>query len=311
MGQENTGAEDITANLDAAINEETTEESPTSETGTGGESTEATEASSPESKGKTIPYTRFKEVNDAKNELRDELAALQEKFEEQSTSVTQMTQMLNEAKENSDLLKEIQALQTDPNMLPHLEAIDKKLRGVEEVLEQTDGEGKDNTRAELNKLLQSQRDQLEQQQADLQSDILVQKADIIAEKWLEALPEEYTEQDKEIISTLWAQSVDWDKVSASPDSLSDHLKETFQSSIDKFGVPRGGLIDPNDPDSYEIETQQPETPSPEEELLEAIGKKNYGGFKEVDQGGRKSVQAEVSDDEFAADMAKAIRVGRT
>jgi hypothetical protein len=166
MGQENTGAEDITANLDAAINEETTEESPTSETGTGGESTEATEASSPESKGKTIPYTRFKEVNDAKNELRDELAALQEKFEEQSTSVTQMTQMLNEAKENSDLLKEIQALQTDPNMLPHLEAIDKKLRGVEEVLEQTDGEGKDNTRAELNKLLQSQRDQLEQQQAD-------------------------------------------------------------------------------------------------------------------------------------------------
>ena len=45
MEQETTGAAEVTAKLEEALAEETTEESPASETGTGGETTE-TEAGS-------------------------------------------------------------------------------------------------------------------------------------------------------------------------------------------------------------------------------------------------------------------------
>jgi len=305
MGDTVKGASDIAANLDTVI-DETSEVSPTQET----EQTDV--AGSPEStKGsKTIPYTRFKEVIDSKNTLQEQLEALQDKYETQSTSLGKLTEMLEKSKQDSDLIREIQALQHDPKMLPHLEAIDKKIRGIEEEIEET-GNVDDKKVEQVQRLIAKQKAELDERFMDQQSDILVQKADTIADRWLEALPEDYSDQDKAIISKLWANEVDWNNIEQDPDSLSDVLKTSFQTVINDYGIPRGRLIDPNDPDSYEIEMDEPEVKSPVEELMEAIGRKDYGKIKESDTGGRKTVQAEISDDEFTRDMAKVLRSSRS
>lgn len=310
MGTEATGAEEIAANLDSAIE---SEESPTSETGDdnleAADSPESKEEGKPKPKIKAIPYSRFKEVNDTKNSLQNDYESLKQDYEEKIASISKLTKMLDDAREDSDMLKEIKALRYDEKMLPHLEAIDRKIRGIEEEATET-GDVDDKKVTDVQKLLQQQKNELTEQLNEQQLDILTQRGDAIADKWLEALPPEYTDQDKTIVAQLWANEVDWEKIQKDPSCLQEHLKETFQKSIDTFGTPRGGLVDPDNPDTYEIEQDETPAPSPEEELMAAIKGKNYGALKEVEKGGRKTIVPEISDDEFADDLAKAMRAAR-
>jgi len=297
-----TGAAEVAANLDAALTE--TEESPTPETGS-----EQADSESKSKAPKSVPYTRFKEVIEDKNTLKGQLDTLSTKFTEQSSTLANLTKMLEDAKPDTDLVRNIKALQHDPAMLPHLEAIDRKLKGIEEEAEETGKVDADKV-ADVKQLIKQQKDQLNEALASQQADITIQRADAIADKWLESLPEEYTEQDRKVISKLWANEVDWNVLETKPESLQEHLKETFKSVINDFGVPRGKLIDPDDPDSYEIEYNEPEKKTVEQELMEAIGKKEYGKIVDVDKGGKKIRTAAVSDDEFANDMAKVLRGNR-
>jgi hypothetical protein len=299
-----TGAAEVEANLAAALSE--TEESPTTETGS--KSQAETESKGKEAP-KTVPYTRFKEVIEGKNELKSQLDSLSTKFTEQSSALANLTKMLETSKPDTDLVRDIKALQHDPKMLPHLEAIDRALKGIEEEVEETGTVDKDKV-ADVKAALKEQKNQLNEALAKQQADLTIQRADAIADKWLEALPEEYTEQDRKVISKLWANEVDWDILESQPDKVQEHLKDTFKSVINDFGVPRGKLIDPDDPDSYEIEFNEPEKKTPEQELMEVISGKEYGKIVDVDRGGKKSRVAEVSDDEFAADMAKVLRGNR-
>jgi len=302
---ETTGAEDISSKLDAAIQGEVDAESPAAEVGS--EETEGvTEKGKPP---KTVPYPRFKEVNDDRKVTKERYADLETRYQKQTDSVNQLTQMLEAAKADSGVLADIKALANDPKMFPHIDALDKRLKGIEEEVEET-GEASDKTLDKAKKFLEREQEKLADELADTRSTILVQRADTIADKWLEALPENYDERDRKIISRLWADEVDWTDVEQNPDKLQDVLAQTFQKTIDEYGVPRGGLIDPNDPDSYEVETEETTAPSPEEELLTIIKGKNYGALKEISVGGKKVLQPEISEEEFAADFAKALRRNR-
>jgi hypothetical protein len=290
-----TAGEDISAQLETAIAGEV--ETPTTKTETIETPTQQTVTED----SKTIPYSRFKEVIDQKNDLTSQVDELQSNYQVANDSLAKMTQMLEAAKGDQDLIKQIQALANDPKMLPHVDAIDKKLRGIEEEIEET-GEVSDKTLESTRKVLEQQQTQLQNQVEQQYSDILTQRADAIADKWLESLPEQYTDQDREIIGQLWASKVNWNDVESNPDGLDDVLANTFQETINSFGLPRGGLIDPNDPDSYEIEL--PETPelTPEQEIAEIVGTRNYSAYKTEDG-------AEVSDADFAADLGKVLKIG--
>ena len=298
-----TGAAEVAANLEAALQ---TEESPTPETGS--KSQAETESKSKETP-KTVPYARFKEVIEEKNTKASQYEQLSAKFTEQASALANLTKMLEASKPDTDLVKEIKALQHDPKMLPHLEAIDRRLKGLEEEVEETGTADKDKV-ADIRQALKQQKEQLSEQLQAQQADITIQRADAIADKWLESLPDEYTEQDRKVISKLWANEVDWNVLETQPDKVQEHLKDTFKSVLNDFGVPRGKLIDPDDPDSYEIEYNEPEKKTPEQELMEVISGKEYGKVVDVERGGKKSRAAAVSDDEFAADMAKVLRGNR-
>ncbi len=295
-------ASDIAAQLDTAI--DGTEDSPTPETGK-----ETTTENESKGKAKAVPYERFKEVIEDKNTLKAERDQIKEKYLEQTTTLANLTKMLETAKSDVDLVREIKDLQRDPAMLPHLEAIDRKLKGIEAEVEETGNVDKDKV-ADVQKLIKAQKAQLDEQMQETRSEMLITRADQIADQWLGALPEEYTDQDRKVISKLWANEVDWNILENQPEKLNEHLRETFKSVINDFGVPRGKLIDPDDPDSYTIEIDEPEKKSIEDELMEAIGKKDYGKILDVEKGGKKSRAAAVSDDEFAADMAKILKTNR-
>jgi len=300
-----TGA-DISAKLEQAIaGDVETVESPSTETGT-----ETYETTKEGKKGpNTVPYSRFKEVNDSKRELQEQYTELEASLRDQTSSLTRLTEMLDETKEDADLVREIRALANDPKMLPHIRALDNKIKGIEEEIEET-GEVSTKTLDKTRQFLESKQSELAEEMADQRLEIITQRADAFAVKWLDQLPEEYTEQDREIIGKLWADAVDMDNLAQDPSQLHEVLRTTFQETIDYFGVPRGGLIDPADPDSYEVEIEEKPTLTPQEELQQIIQGKNYGGFKEVEVGGRKILQSEISDDEFAADMGRAMKVGR-
>lgn len=297
------GAEEISAQLDQAIAEETTTDSPPVETGDN-KSTETVETAQPEGKGKSqaVPYTRFKEVNDAKNEYQARVEELETQFKDQADNLSKLTNMLEDAKGDADLVNQIRALANDPNMLPHIQALDNRIRGVEEEVEEDTGPSTPEKELEKTRqTLRREQESLQEQLVEQKETLLLQRADSIADKWLEALPEEYTEQDRQIIGRLWADSVDWNSVT--PDNLNDTLNTSFQDTINAFGTPRGGLINPEDPDSYTIETPEPETVTPEQELMDIVGGKNWGAYKS--ENGK--FEPEVSDDDFARGLAEAMK----
>lgn len=300
MATENSGA-DISAQLETAIAGEV--ESPATETETE-TVVETTTSEEPSTGTKSVPYSRFKEVIDQKNDLSTQLNDLQSTFNQNNDSLAKMTQMLEAAKQDSDLIKEIKALANDPTMLPHVEALDKRIRGIEDEIEET-GEVDDKSLDKARQILERKQAQLSEQLQEQSSDLLTQRADNIADKWLESLPDQYTDQDKEIVGQLWASKVNWNDIESNPDTLDDVLASTFQETITSFGTPRGGLIDPNDPDSYEIEL--PETPeiTPEQEVAQIVGTRNYGGYEAKDG----KVSAEVSDADFASDLGKVLKIG--
>jgi hypothetical protein len=294
---EDKGAE-VAARLDAAIEGETTVETPTT-----AETVETVETAteSPVERAKTIPYQRFQEVVGQKNDLQGQLDNAVTQYQTANESLSKMTAMLDAAKEDVDLLKDIRALANDPEMLPHLEKIDKRIRGIEEEIEET-GEVDESKIDKATKILERKQAQLADQMADQAEDLLAQRADQIADKWLESLPEEYTDEDREVISKLWSNNVEWDDVVESPEALDQYLADTFQTTIQEFGTPRGGLINPEDPDSYEVEVETPPEETPEQQFAQLVEGKNYSGVKDG--------QAEVSDSDFAADLAAAMRMAR-
>lgn len=299
MADTATGAE-IAAQLEEVIAGET--ETPAVDSETEAVETAQTEATG---KAKAIPYTRFKEVVGQKNEVQSQLEELQGQYNDVHSSLARMTNMLDEAKGDSDLVKDIRALASDPDMLPHLEALDAKLKGEELPTVETTGDPEQDALNKARRVLEAKQAQLEEQISDQAEDILAQRADAIADKWLEALPEEYDERDREVVSKLWANAVEWDEVRANPSALDDILARTFQETVEVFGSPRGSLINPADPDSYEIEIDSPPEITPEQEIAQIVSGRDYSAITKTEAG---DVSADVSDGDFANDLARIMKI---
>lgn len=257
-----------------------------------------------EGKDQRVPYKRFSEVNTALKESRESQDLLTKQLADQSDKLVRMAELLELKEQDVQTLNEIKSFVNDPAMADHVYAIDAKLKGIETAVEAGDlepDEALDRTR----ELLDKTREEIADVQATAAAEALVSRADIIADKLLAQLPEEYNAQDRAVIQDLWTEKMDWAKAVANPDRLSDILSEGFQETLDRYGVPRGALFT-----GEEVQELTPEPaaapPTPEEELEELMGR-NWGGLQEVDTAGGKRVQAELSDDDFNQALASVIR----
>jgi hypothetical protein len=265
-----------------------------------------------ETKGKTpakgaIPYERFQEVVGQKNALAEELATIKGASSEDRNALSKLAIMLEEKEKDTSLLNDIRALAIDPKYRDALELIDKGLKGVEEEVE-TGKTTPEKANVETQKLIAKQA-VIEDSIADQKAELIIQRADMLADKWLESLPPEYTEVDRKVIANLWTNNVDWNKVEQNPAQLDSILAETFQESINTFGIPRGKLINPDDVEFVEETTTK--AVDPMEELSTLLKDKQYGATKMVKTyGGKEVSMPSVSDDEFASDIGKILKARR-
>jgi hypothetical protein len=256
-----------------------------------------------------VPQSRFNEVNQAAKLAREEAEHARATLAETQDKLVRMAELLEAKEADVRTLNEIKSFVNDPEMKDHVIAIDHKLKGIETIREEVDAgttSPEDAVRL-TQELLDEAREEMRDTQADVQADQLIAKADALAERLLNALPEEYNAEDLAVINDLFHEKVDWDAAVAYPDSLSEILTEGFQATIDRYGMPRGALFN-----AAEVEVLTPEPAeipqTPEEELAELM-ELNWGGTRVVETtGGRTKVEPELSDDDFNAVLAQTIRL---
>lgn len=304
-----TGAEEMLAELEQAAGEKPAE----SATGKPEKTTKT-----PGKDGDWVPKSRLNEVISARNERDQTIATLSSKIAESDASVARLTKMLEGAHSAQQTLNDLRALAGDPKHRPHVEYLHKVLIGesVEEEeetplpVDATPKQVEDHKLAEIVKAQQA----LQASVLDQQADAIIQRADLIADKWLEALPVEYTDEDRNAVAHLWTGRVDWNAIQGNPSGLEKFLADSFQDTLNIYGVPRGYMFTQEQVDALKTETQQKELESvltPEAELEQLFASKNYSGLKGTGKkttGGVEIMQPEISEEDWTADLARAMKI---
>ena len=255
-----------------------------------------------------VPQSRFNEINEALKATKVEAAESRDQLADTQDKLVRMAELLEANKADVTTLNEIKSFVNDPEMKDHVIAIDNKLKGIETIEEEVEaGEtSPEDAVTKTRELLDEAREELRDTQADVQAEALIARADSFVERLLQGLPEEYNAEDLGVINDLLHEKVDWDSLIATPDQLSEILTQGFQATIDRYGMPRGALFDAAEVDVLTPEAAEPEQ-SPAEELQELM-KLDWGGLKTSEVNGKTVVEPELSDDDFKAVVAQAIRL---
>lgn len=268
-------------------------------------------------KSEAVPYSRFKEVVDAKNTTTEQLSAAQKTLEERDTEVKKLIDALETREYDSKVIQKINELHDDDRYREMIETLDKAIRGqhVEEPETPEEGDEKDKEKAQVDrtaKALEDTKSDLQKQLSNQRDEIILDRYDRLVEKYMGELPETYNEEDRKVIKETLVDRMEWPKVEADPNALGDVLHAGFQKTISWYGTPKGSLVAPKPADETTEDT--PQTPK---EQLEALQKVETGGLKDTGRtikmpDGREVAvkEPEVSENDFVDQMAKALRIAR-
>lgn len=253
-------------------------------------------------KNKTVPYDRFSEVVQQKNDAIERLKNLESQFKTASERETTLRQRVGELETDRQIVAAIKDLAQDPRYKDSVIKIDKALQGIHEEVEKAEAKGDDKAVAEATKRFETKAAELEDLLADQNAEGLWNSANQYARALLEALPEEYTNEDRQLLSQLWTPRVNWDYIEENGrEVIPGTLQESFAELIKSYGVPRGALVKAA---KDEIVKTIPEDAKPRssEQVVKSILDKDWSETKEG-----KLVK---SDSDFAKDMADLIRATR-
>jgi len=305
MAAQATGAEEMLAELENAAGEK-----PESAPG----KTETTKTPGKEKGDDWIPKARFNEVIQARNERDQQITELNAKVKESDATLARLTKMLEGSQTAVQTLNDLRNLANDPKHRPHVEYLHRVLTG-EEVEEELPADATPQQKEDrrIQELTRAQ-EQLQASIVDQRADQIIARADLLADKWLEALPDEYTAEDRNAVAHLWTSRVDWNSIEGNPSGLEKFLADSFQDTLNIYGVPRGYMFTQEQVE--ELKKQQPageaaKVLSPEEELGQLFASKNYSGFKgsgKKNSAGAEIMLPEVSEDDFAADLARVMKI---
>jgi len=252
-------------------------------------------------KSQSVPYDRFKEKVDALEEATAKLDQLTERDKELSVQLARFEQ-------SNDVIERLRGLAQDDRYKPLVETLDKALRGIHEEVKEGDKTEKQGEVA-TKKLFEDHKVQLEDALAQARADMIWQQVQSVSEQMLDALGDEYDDQDKQAIAKLWTPATDWDAIEENPDVLRQELLESLKTVVEGYGEPRGALK--TKISQFEQNAQQTtETPArvdPKEEL-KGILEKDWGKINTSADG--KTSKAEYSEEDFTATLAKVMKMGR-
>jgi len=252
-------------------------------------------------KSQSVPYDRFKEKVDALEQATAKLEELTERDKELSVQLARFEQ-------SNDVVERLRGLAQDDRYKPLVETLDRALKGVHEEVatgDKTEKQGEVATK----KLFEDHKVQLEDALAQARADMIWQQVQTVSEQMLDALGDEYDDQDKQAIAKLWTPATDWDAIEENPDALRQELLESLKTVVEGYGEPRGALK--TKISQFEQNAQQTtETPArvdPQEEL-KGILEKDWGKVKTNADG--KVIGPEYSEEDFSSQLAKVMKMGR-
>ena len=297
------GTTDVNEEVEEKLAAAATEESSTAEeeVETAGETTEETE----ERGENRIPQSRFNEVNEALKDSKASGDLLTAQLAEAQAKQVELSDQLLARNDDIETLNEIKSYINDPTMAAHIEAIDAKLKGIDVEVD-TGKTTPEDALAKTKELLQTTREEIADATATQQAENLVAKADVIADKLLAQLPEQYNDEDRNVITDLWTEKMDWDAAVANPDNLAEILTADFQSVVDRYGVPRGALLSREEVEELTPEADTNQTP---EQELEKVMDLDWGAVKETETkpGFRPKFEPVEAEEDFNAVLGEIIR----
>lgn len=292
---------------DSSSDADTDDTKETQETKSEDSKVEEKSTEAPKGKG---AQDRIRELVDKTKTYESDLEKVMGTLNERDTEIGKLVDLLEMKENDSRVVQKINELHADPRYTKMIEDLDKLIRGEEVEADDTDSSEKGekgeksekNSSDDLIRLIAERDDEVGQAFAEQQADLILHKADILTDKYIEQLPEEYTEDDKRLIQGLLADHIDWDSIEEDPDSLIDKFAEGFEETLEYYGTPKGMVS--------EVDTKEDTRSSKEEISVEDLVKADWGKLKTVKTPEGKEVKAAaVSDEDFTKALAEAMRRG--
>lgn len=307
-----TDVNDLKEALEAAASEEEVAEESSPEANAEAASEEDADDKSKPKPGKNA-NSRIQELVAARKKIEAERDAFQADLKKKDSELGDMLKMLQQKESDSRTIQAIKDLHgRDEKWRTTIERLDKVLKGEEVEPEDVPVDAKDEN-AELAKvrdLLHKSQSELEEKVAEQRANLILDRVDRIVDRYMENLPEGYGKEDRRILQETLSDHIDWNSINANPDDVQKQVVAGLQKCITWYGRPKGEA--PTAPKDAPNGASTVSTPTdPKQELDGLLKRTDYGKAKitETKEGGRR-FEPTVSDDQFVADLAKALRAAR-
>lgn len=302
--------------LEAAASEEEVAEESSPEANAEAAAEEDADKSKPKP-GKNA-NSRIQELVAARKKIEAERDAFQADLKKKDSELGDMLKMLQQKESDSRTIQAIKDLHArDDKWRTTIEKLDKALKGesVELDEEPVDDKAKDKgDAAELAKvrdLLSKSQAELEEKVAEQRANLILDKVDRIVDRYMDNLPEGYGKEDRRILQETLSDHIDWNAINQTPDDVQRHVVSGLQKCITWYGRPKGEAPAAPSKDAPNGTSVVSQPTDPKAELDGLLKRTDYGKAKitETKEGGKR-FEAAVSDDQFVADLAKALRAAR-
>jgi hypothetical protein len=304
---------DLKEALEAAASEEEVAEESSTEANAEAATEEDADKSKPKP-GKNA-NSRIQELVAARKKIEADFAAAQADLKKKDSEMGDLLKMLQQKESDSRTVQAIKDLHArNDKWRDTIERLDKALKGEEvEIESEKPVDAKDKPEAaELAKvrdLLSKSQAELEEKVAEQRANLILDKVDRIVDRYMDNLPEGYGKEDRRILQETLSDHIDWNSINKSPDDVQKHVVAGLQKVITWYGRPKGEAPAPSKDAPNGASVTQPTDPKVELDGL--LKRTDYGKAKIVEtKEGGKRFEAAVSDDQFVADLAKALRAAR-
>ncbi len=293
--------EDVAAKLKEAAagpSESSTEETKTEQASTEKPVETATEESKD---SKAVPYDRFKEVNENLKQVVTSRDELQNALKQAQQTSSELTEVVKRGQQDADLIASLRGLNANPKYADLVQQVDRALQGLD--LEEEKGDKTpEQVSDQKHDILVKTQTALQEEVAAQKNEVLLQRADMLAKDYMSELPaDEFLEVDKNRISEMWANRLNWDEVRATPDKMADFLKTSLEETLKDYGDPTGRLVTSTKAE-LEKATEAPSEAAAEPSIEDRMGKYLGKNFAEVKDG-----KLVMSDEEFSKTIGGALK----
>lgn len=256
---------------------------------------------------------RIRELVGNTKELKTQLDDVSSTLKERDSEIARLVELLEFKEKDSRVVAKINELyETNTELKPVLDILDRAVRGEQVDLSQlgiskkevaANPEGVKDTLLQAKELVNSTKQELEAQIAEQRHELILSRADLLADNYLGQLPKEYGEEDVRIVREVLVDKIDWDAIDANPEALTNEFKKGFEKTLKWYGTPKGAAQVSNKSNEKVKEDITPEK-------LRAFSQQEWGRTRIVEDAKGKREELEVSDADFAKALGAALKNSR-